>query len=371
MRRLVILALMGLLIFGGSCAAEEPARRTLDAVDLGGMEEFAGEAAPDLNLKPILEGALQGELPAPEDLWEAIGKQLRSALGDALTSLAGLIVPVLLLAVMGCALPERRGGSAGARFLILCLLLEGMMRTAIAGMEGIELCLRRAGNFADAVAPPLSALMSAAGMTSGAALISPLAALAGGAAEDLFLKWGLPLCRSALAVAVAGNLSDAIDLTRIHRLLRKVANWGAGLAVTLFTALTAIQGNIAAGIDSVAVRTAKYAVDSVTGVIGSGISDAWDSYVSGIAIAKNAVGVSGVALLIAVGLGPMLRVAMAMLGMNLLAALMDMLGERRAARAAEQVAGVCQMLLTLCTAALTIGMILLAAAMAAGRGLLG
>ena len=60
-----------------------------------------------------------------------------------------------------------------------------------------------------------------------------------------------------------------------------------------------------------------------------------------------------------------------MLMLNLLSALLDTLGEKRAARAAEQAAGVCQMLLMLCAAALTLGMILLGASMAAGRALLG
>ena len=67
----------------------------------------------------------------------------------------------------------------------------------------------------------------------------------------------------------------------------------------------------------------------------------------------------------------MLRTAAAMLMLNLLSALLDTLGEKRAARAAEQAAGVCQMLLMLCAAALTLGMILLGASMAAGRALLG
>lgn len=372
MRRMVAAALALLvLIFGAGCAAEEPAERALEAVDMRGMEEFAEAAAPDLDLQSVLDGAQRGEFPSLDELMKALGEQLRAALRDVAASCVGLVAPALLLAVMGCTLPDRSGGSAGARFMIQCLLFQGLIRLAVESMEGVEACLMRAGEFGDAVAPPLTALMTAAGMTNGAALISPAAALAGGAVEDLLRGYGLALCKFALAMAVAGNLSDAIDLSRLYRLLRKAANWGAGLTVTLFTALTAIQGNVSAGLDGVAVRTAKYAVDSVTPVIGSGISDAWDSYVSGIMIAKNAVGVSGVALLIAVGLKPVLRAAAAMVAMNLFAALMDMLGERRAARAAEQAAGVCQMLLTLCTAALTVGMILLAAAMAAGRGLLG
>ena len=366
-----LLALMCLLLLGGSCTAEEAVNRALDAADLGGLEEFAGEVAPDLDLKQVVQDAAQGELASADDLLVRLRDRALTALREALRACGALIAPALLLATLRCALPEGNGGSEGARFLLLCALMLGMMRLVLNGMEGVEACMRRVGGFADVVAPPLAALMTAAGMTNGAALLTPLSALVGGAVEDVLLKYGLPLCRYTLAVAVAGNLSEAIDLSRACRLMRKATNWGAGLAITLFTALTAIQGTVASGMDGVAVRTAKYAVDSVTSVIGSGVSDAWDSYVAGILIAKNAVGVSGVALLLALGLQPMPRTAAAMLMLNLLSALLDTLGEKRAARAAEQAAGVCQMLLMLCAAALTLGMILLGASMAAGRALLG
>ncbi|MDO5322763.1 MAG: hypothetical protein Q4G06_01990 [Clostridia bacterium] len=366
-----ILVLLCLLLMCGSCAAEEAVNRALDAADLSGLEEFAGDAAPELDLQQVVLDAAQGELTTADELLEQLRNRVLDALREALRACGALIAPALLLATLRCALPEGNGGSEGARFLLLCVLMLSMMRLVLGGMEGVEACMRRVGGFADAVAPPLAALMTAAGMTNGAALLSPMATLVGGAVENWLLKYGLPLCRYALALAVAGNLSEAIDLTRACRLMRKAANWGAGLAVTLFTALTAIQGTVISGMDGVAVRTAKYAVDSVTSVIGSGVSDAWDSYVAGILIAKNAVGVSGVVLLLALGLQPMLRTAAAMLMLNLFSALMDMLGERRAANAAEQAAGVCQMLLMLCAAALTLGMILLGAAMAAGRTLLG
>ena len=366
-----LLALVCLVLLCGSCTAEEAAQRALDALDLGGLEEFAETAAPELDLKQVAQEAAQGRLTSPDALLDQLRGLMRAALREAVRSCGLLIVPALLLAMLRCALPEGNGGGAGARFLLMCALMQGMIRVTLDAMADVEACMRQISGFASAASPPLAALMTAAGMTNGAALLSPLAALVGGAVEEGLMKYGLPLCRYTLAIAVAGNLSEAIHLSKACRLMRRATNWGAGLAITLFTALTAIQGTVASGMDGVALRTAKYAVDSVTPVIGSGVSDAWDSYVAGILIAKNAVGVSGVALLLAMGLKPMLRAGAAMLMLNLFAALTDMLGERRAARAAEQAAGVCQMLLMLCAASITLGMILLGAAMALGQTLLG
>ena len=43
-----LLALMCLVLLCGSCAAEEAVNRALDAANLGELEEFAGEVAPEL-----------------------------------------------------------------------------------------------------------------------------------------------------------------------------------------------------------------------------------------------------------------------------------------------------------------------------------
>ena len=62
--------------------------------------------------------------------------------------------------------------------------------------------------------------------------------------------------------------------------------------------------------------------------------------------------------------------ATAMLALNLIAALLEALGEREAARAAGEMGGVCQMALSLSTGALAIATVLLGAAMAAGHSLI-
>ena len=125
------------------------------------------------------------------------------------------------------------------------------------------------------------------------------------------------------------------------------------------------------GLDGIAARTAKFAVDSAAPVIGSGISDAWDSYLSGVLVTKNAVGLSGIATLLFAGARPVLICLAAMAALYLIAALLDAFGEKTSAAAAEQIAGICQMALSLCTATLAIAMILLGAAMMIGKGLRG
>ncbi len=369
MKKLWIFALF-LLIILGNALAEESAQRALQSTDLGPLEKFAGEYAQDLDPTEIAQTALKGEIPSAEEILSWIKERLAAPVMEILALARAWVGPVLLLALLRCVLPKF-GGAGGACFLLRLTLLLGFSSAAELALLAGKECIELSAGFCDVVAPAFAALLTAMGTSTSAALVSPAAALASSVAENLFLRFGLPVCRFALCTAIAGNLSEAIDLSRMTKLLKKTANWGTGLATTFFTAFLAVQGSVAGTADGVTVRTAKYAVDSAAPVIGSGISDAWDSYVSGILIAKNAVGVSGIATILLAGLRPVLICAASMIALNLISTFMGMLGEKEVASAAEQIGGICQMCLALSTGALAIAMVLLGGAMAAGGAVLG
>ena len=342
----------------------------MENVDLSALDDFSREYSGGIDMEEMIGEALAGNALDADEVVAWLKERIAAPVQETLGSCRGLVAPALLLALLRCTMPGERGTGSGARLLLRMLLLLGFAGLSQAAIAAAERCLETAARFADATAPVIVTLLTAMGMSGAAALVSPAAALAGDAVENLFLKCGLPLCRWALSASIAGNLSAAIDLSRVTRLFRRAANWGAGLATTLFTALLALQGSVTEAVDGVAARTAKYAVDSAAPVIGSGVSDAWESYVAGLRAAKNAVGVSGIAALLAAGFEPIVICATAMLALNLIAALLEALGEREAARAAGEMGGVCQMALSLSTGALAIATVLLGAAMAAGHSLI-
>lgn len=280
------------------------------------------------------------------------------------------ILPVMLLAIIRGCLPETNGASGGACFLLRMMLLLGFADLASLSLSAAKESIMSVKDFSDTAAPVVSAVLSLTGMNGTAALVSPAAALVGNIAEGVFVKYGLPVCRIALCGAIAGNLSEAVDLSRFTKLMKKAANWGAGLITTLFTGLIALQGTVAEAADSIGMRTAKFAADSVSPVIGSGITDAWDGFVSGVMVTKNALGLSGITAVLAAGFRPLICCAASMLVLSLIASLLELFGERETARAAEELGGICQMALSMVTGSLVIAVVLMGAAMSVGRNLI-
>lgn len=369
MKRLLI-ALALLLLLGTAAQAEDGAQELLSGADFTGIQSFSERFDAEIDVENIAESVLRGELPDQDTLLARLRDAALGALRGTAKNLAGAIAPVMLAALIAGVFPEGSGGTGGAQFLMTLALLGTMAEIALPALDSAESCMRAAREFTDAVSPVLAAFAGAAGMNGSAAIITPATALAANIIEIAFSRYGIFACRCALALSAAGSLSGAIDLSPAVTLARKGVNWCCGLVSALFAAMTSLQNSLAAAADSAALRTAKYTVDSLGSLIGSGVSDAWGSYVSGVMIAKSAVGVSGAAALVAAGLNPLIRIISSMLALNLIQLLLKIAGEHRGARAAEQLAGVCQMALALSCGSITVAAILSGAFMLAGRGML-
>lgn len=360
MKRTLIFSLL-MLFVASVCVAE---------ADPQPIYDFSAQYGADESVKKIYEGAINGGFPNWRAFWDWITSQLADPFHHTLTAAYSSIGTVFMLALLRGSLPKPTGSGDSACFLLRLVLMLSFSEIAVMALTECETCLHAVAQFASAAAPGIAALLASVGMTGTSALVSPAAALAGGIAEDIFLNLGFPLCKSALALAIAGNLSETVNLNRFVSLLKKIANWGTGLITAIFTALTALQGGASEVFDGVGIRTAKFAVDNAAPIIGSGVSDVWESFVSGMMITKNALGMSGIAALLAAGIKPVVSCTAAMLMLNILAALLELFGEKETACASAQIGGICQMALSLSVGALVIGTVLMGAAMALGRGIL-
>ena len=364
MKRAALALMITLMIL--TAARAEPAGSYLSRLDLEKLESFSDENAEGLDARRIAEEAAAGQFDALEGFADALRGRVQAAAAAAAQACGQLLAPALMLALLRNAGLTRRGGTQGAGFVLRISLLAGLLKSGAYVIEAGRGCIQTAADFADAVAPTLSVLMTALGRADAAALVSPAEALVGDVCVGLFAKYGLPLCRFALCTAVAGALAQTVRLDRVTGMLSKTVCWGTGFCVTAFTALAAIRSGLSASIDSVTVRAAKYAVDSAAPVIGSGVSDAWDTVVSGVCVAKNAVGISGIAVLLAACALPLLKILSVLVIQNACAALIEVLGDRETAAVIGRAGVVCKMTLAMCTGSIAISIIFLGAAMNAG-----
>ncbi len=375
MRFAVALAVAALLLLSGFGNAEQAqqaeqtaeidAETILENVDLSPLEEWAGE----IDIKEMILSIASGE--ANWDMDQLLSSARDALLGeffDALKMLAGLILPVLLAAAIDQVAGDARGAQAVGQvcFLVCALQLMRWFFSLVAGAE--ELILRVAG-ISDALFPILSTILGLTGATASAAMLSPLAALAGHAFSELLNGVALKLTGIAAILAVAGNLSPKIRLDRLFSLVRSVVNWLTGVLMTAFLGVVSMKNLLAASYDSAAVRTARYAVDNLLPVIGGEVANTMDALVSSILLTKNAVGVTGVAVLIGACARPLLELVAALAVLRLASALIEPLGADAILRLTDRFSQVAGMLTVVCASGMVILLLLLGGALMAGAGI--
>lgn len=364
---LIFCAFLCVLLLTGAAHAEEAAMQFIENAGLDAFDRFSVEHGGDFSWSEAAEFVLEGELPKWEQVKNAFLHLLKAPLASAFSALKEALFPILLLCVMSSVL--RSGQNCGAGFMCRISLYLSFAQLMLTVLNAAKDCIQTVSAFGDTASPIIAAVLTAGGLTGSSALVTPSAALAGGIIERFFLKIALPLCACGCCIVLAANLGANSALNRLIKTARRLLGWGTGLAVMLFTSLVCLKGNAAAIADTLTIRTAKYAVDSASGLIGNGVSDAWESYLSGLSIAKGAVGFSGAAALLGVCLRPMLLIGAAMLCFNLLSVALSVTGEKPAATASAQLSEICQTALTICGSGAVIWIILLGALLSLGRGI--
>ena len=126
--------------------------------------------------------------------------------------------------------------------------------------------------------------------------------------------------------------------------MQSAAKWTLGVGFTVFLSVTALQSLGAAAADGVSLRTAKYAVDHFVPVVGGMFADTMDTLVGASLLIKNALGMTGLLLLLITAAGPLVQTLGAVILYRCGAALLEPVTEERFSGCLQEFAGAIMLL---------------------------
>ncbi|MBR3740086.1 MAG: stage III sporulation protein AE [Clostridia bacterium] len=340
MKRITLLLIL-LLAFCPAAKAEsmENALDTvLDGLSLQDWQDaydraFPQEIAQGEDFRTTILKLARGErVLDPETLLRALAARLIGALTQSLWRLARLVTPAVLCGVLrrlrlSFARPALGEALDGACFLLLagCMAQDlgahmRLTQDAVAGMADLM----------QSLFPLLLTLLAAVGGTAGAAFFQPAVVAACGTMTELVRSVSLQLALAAGTASILSHLSPRMRISRLCSLLKTGASWTLGVGFTVFISVTALQSLGAAAADGVSIRAAKYAVDHFVPVVGGMFADTMDTLVGASLLIKNALGITGLLLLLSAGAVPMLQTLAAAMAYRACAALLEPLSDDRA-----------------------------------------
>lgn len=344
MRLAAILALVMLLL--PQTAGAEGVSEAIEQLQLDTWQAALDEADIRLDALGLVRELASGDPEAAAERLLALFTALIAGEGQALgAQLLAFVGPSLMWALNRQLTGDENGPGAAAGW-VCCLAGAGVMLTAFSEYAALAgNTISRLGVLSGSVFPALSSLMSATGSPDTAGMLRPLAALGGGALTGVLEKTARVLCGSAAVLAAAGCLTGRIRLKGLFRLCCSAGNWIFGGITTSFLGLAAACGVMGPARDGLSVRAARYAVDNLLPVVGGDVADAMDAMISGALLVRRAAGVTGVVVMLAVCIRPVVRLALGMLACRLAAALTEPVADGPLRECVDQMGQAVQLLL--------------------------
>jgi len=237
---------------------------------------------------------------------------------------AGIVAIALIYSLVGQFSTEKNK-SVGSLINVVCFISIAVMslKIVIDLMNSVSKTILMIEGQMEVVFPILLTLITAIGSVVTVGTFQPTLAVLSSIITKLFTCILIPIFIFSVVFSIVGNISKNIKLEKFSKFFLSLFNWVIGVVFTIFIAFITIQGLTSSSLDAVSLKTAKFAIKSYIPVVGSYLSDGVGLIVASSIIIKNAVGASGLILLGATILVPIINIAVIMLLFKLVSAILE------------------------------------------------
>lgn len=287
--------------------------------------EFTAPAAPD-GAKDYLP---QNSSSFSEDLLYIARKAINAFL-PSLSEAARACVTVLAVSILVSTLKGFNGLSA--RFVELvstlsiatALLLpsNSLISVGISTIESIS-------EYGKLLIPVITASLAAEGGSVTSASLYTATILFNTVITIVISKLFIPMLYGYIAISIAKSFVDESILGSIHKFCKWLMTWILKISIYVFTGYLGVTSVITGKVDAAAVKAAKIAISGTVPVIGNVISDASETILLSASLMKNAVGTYGLLVIIALWIGPFLKIGAQYLTLKITGAVSDVFGSKQ------------------------------------------
>jgi stage III sporulation protein AE len=244
-----------------------------------------------------------------------------------------LLVTIVMVSVLSMILEtlqtafERKTVSKVAYTLCYMVVLVIAVNSFNIAIGYAKDAIDRMIDFMMAMIPLLFALLASMGNIVTVSVTHPLIVFMIHTVGTLIHTIVFPLLFFSAVLHLVSALSEKYKLTQLANLLRNIGAGLLGVLLTVFLGVISVRGFTSSVTDGVTIRAAKYITGNFVPVIGKMFADATDTVISASLLVKNAIGLSGVIIILFLCAFPAIKILVLALIYNVAAAVMQPLGE--------------------------------------------
>lgn len=177
--------------------------------------------------------------------------------------------------------------------------------------------------------PVMTAAMAAQGGITGSAAIYAGTAFFDSVLSKQISALLIPMIYLFLALSVTNSAVGEDVLKELRDFVKWLMTWALKIIMYVFTGYMGITGVVSGTTDAATLKAAKLTISGMVPVVGSILSDASDAVLTSAAVVKNTAGIYGLLAILAVCIGPFLRIGIHYLILKATAAVSGVFGSKR------------------------------------------
>lgn len=356
MKKLITIFAILICIFGTSISIadteDDVINSQMDSFNISNFideaNKYSNDILKDIDIQELLNNAIKGELDTNQ-LLKNIFPLLGTEIKEALKVMGSILIIVLIHSVLKSISDNLNNKSvAQITYYVQYILIATVIMTNFSSI--ITLIKEAVGNmisFIQLLFPLLMTLMLASGSVVSVNLVQPIILFIINLISNIFQSIIIPIILVGTALAIVSKISDRIQIDKLSKFLKSSSVWVIGILLTIFVGVLSIEGTLGSSVDGITAKTAKAAVSSFIPVVGKVLGDAVDTVIGCSAILKNAIGIVGVIVVIAICITPILKLAIITIIYHLTAALCEPIADSKIVSLITQMADTFKILLAI------------------------
>lgn len=280
-----------------------------------------------LDIEPPAVPEAAEELMPEEDqtFGEGIWFILKTAISTLRPDLAEglqICLAITVLSILTAVLRSFPGKTASLTDMVGSIAASGILLSSANSLIGAAAqTIEQLSDYGKLLLPVMTAAVAAQGGTTSATALYSGTAIFDAFLGTLISSILVPMVYVFLTLAVADSILDGDILKRMRDFVKWLVTWCLKTVLYVFTGYISISGVVSGATDKAAMKAAKLTISGAVPVVGSIMSDASEAILVSAGVLKSAAGVYGLWAIIAMVIGPFLRIGVQYLLLKLMSAL--------------------------------------------------
>lgn len=339
-----------LLLLPAGAEEATGAAESVEESGFGAIREFRESLPPEVTaLLPdgffgedpeTVASAVQNAADVPKILAyirDFLGVSLRQAL-PLLAAVSGILVLSAVLRAVGAT--SGAGTGRAFSFCSVTVLTLLLLRQSLSGVSRLRAWFEMLCTLAGSMLPMMGTLYALGGNVGAAAANHTVMSVFLSVAQMLCTRAVLPVAGICLLLAVCDALTGRAALKPLGNLIKRTFTLGFSFLMLLLSFLLGLQTTLAAGSDTLALRTVRFAAGSFLPVVGGSVSEAMKTVAGSISYLRTLAGSGGILVLFLFFLPTFLTVLTTRIVFLLCGALAELLEAKSEERVLSELASV-------------------------------